>query len=97
LPQNPEGRSSRRLLLVKEGHYGLAISALERAHRIYFEQKNPAVLDADALRVLAYRQIHNVSQLAIATSDIKDSCGRYPDRSASTDECVAFSTARPAN
>jgi tetratricopeptide (TPR) repeat protein len=97
LPQDPEGPFWRGLLLVEEGNYRLAIPALERARRMYFDQKNPAVLDTDALRVRAYRQLHNAAQLTIATSDLKDSCGRYPDRAASANECVVFSTARPAN
>ena len=97
LPQNPEGPFWRGLLLVEEGSYTLAVPALERARRMYFEQKNPAVLDTDALRVRAYTQLRNTAQLAIATSDLKDSCGRYPDRGASSKECVAFSTPRPAN
>jgi tetratricopeptide (TPR) repeat protein len=97
LPQDPEGPFWRGLLLVEEGNYRLAIPAIERARRMYFDQKNPAVLDTDALRVRAYRQLHNAAQLTIATSDLKDSCGRYPDRAASANECVAFSTARPAN
>ena len=97
LPQNPEGPFWRGLLLVEEGSYTLAVPALERARRMYFEQKNPAVLDTDALRVRAYTQLRNTAQLAIASSDLKDSCGRYPDRGASSKECVAFSTPRPAN
>ncbi len=97
LPQDPEGPFWRGLLLVAQGNYTLAIPALERARRMYFEQKNPAVLDTDALRVRAYTQLRNAVQLAIATSDLKDSCGRYPDRGASSKECVTFSSTRPAN
>lgn len=97
LPQDPEGPFWRGLLLVAEGNYALAVPALERARRMYFDQKNPAVLDTDALRVRAYRQLHNAAQLAIAASDLKNSCGRYPDRGASSKECVTFSTVRPAN
>jgi hypothetical protein len=47
--------------------------------------------------VRAYGQIHNAARLAIATSDLKNSCGRYPERAAATSECVAFSTVRAAN
>jgi tetratricopeptide (TPR) repeat protein len=97
LPQNPEGPFWRGLLLVEEGNYALAIPALEQARRMYFDQKNPAVLDTDALRVRTYRQLRNAAQLAVATTDLKDSCVRYPDRGASANECAAFSTARPSN
>ncbi|HXJ87865.1 MAG TPA: tetratricopeptide repeat protein [Candidatus Binatia bacterium] len=95
LPQNPEGPFWRGLLLVGEGNYALAIPALEQARRMYGDQKNPAVLDADALRVRTYRQLHNAAQLATATADLKDSCRRFPDRGASLKECAALLGAAP--
>jgi tetratricopeptide (TPR) repeat protein len=97
LPQNPEGPYLRGVLLVQERKYALAIPALEHARRMYFDQKSPAILDVDALRVRTYRELQNPAQLAVATSNLRDSCVRYSERAASMPECAAFSSIRSPN